>query len=71
LIFRADKARKNSGKENNILPPITRTMATSNDKMIIKVLTLFATFLLLALASQDSSKKTIKKINIPLNIRLI
>ena len=31
LIFRADKAKKNKGNENNILPPTTRIIAINND----------------------------------------
>ena len=71
LILRADNARKNSGKENNILPPIARTIAINKDNIIIKFLTLLASFLLFALANQDNNKNVMTKIIIPVNIIFI
>ena len=65
LIFKADIAKKNKGNENNILPPIARIIAINKDKIIIKLRTLFESFLVFALLNQDNSKKTMTKIIIP------
>jgi hypothetical protein len=67
LILRADKAKKNNGNENNILPPIARIIAIIKDKIIIKLRTPFARVLLFALTIQDNNKKVMIKIIIPIN----
>ena len=71
LIFKADIAKKNKGNENNILPPIARIIAINKDKIIIKLRTLFESFLVFALLNQDNSKKIMTKIIIPVAIIFI
>ena len=63
--------KKNSGKENSILPQIARTMAIKKDKIIIKFLTPLASFLLLVLTNQDNTRKVMTKMIIPVNIIFI
>ena len=65
FILRADKAKKNNGKENNILPPIAKIIAINRDKITIKVLTPFAIFWVFCRANQDNNKNVMTKIIIP------
>ena len=65
FILRIVIANKNNGKENNNLPPIAKAIPSINDSIIIMLLTLFVTFLLFALASQDNNKNIMIKIIIP------
>ena len=58
-------AKKNNGSENNILPPIARIIATSSDKIIIKLRTPLAIFCVFCLANQDNNKNVMTKIIIP------
>ena len=64
-------AKKNNGNENNILPPIARIIAINKEKIKIKFLTLFPTFLLFALTNQDNNKNTKTKMIIPVIIIFI
>ena len=65
FILRADKAKKNNGKENNILPPIAKIIAINKDKITNKLLTPLAIFCVFCLANQDNIKNTMTKIIIP------
>ena len=64
-------ANKNNGKENNNLPPTAKIIAINKDRTIIKFLKPLAIFLLLVLANQDSNKKVMTKMIIPVNIKFI
>ena len=65
LIFSADKAKKNNGSENSILPPTARIIAINKDKIIIILRTPFAIFLVFCRANQDNIKNVMQKIIIP------
>ena len=69
--MRAERAKKNNGNENNILPPIASIIATNKEKIKIKFLILFPTFLLFVLTNQDNSKNTKTKMIIPVIITFI
>ena len=71
FILRTLIASKNNGRENNTLPPIAKIIASIKDKSTIILLTPFTTFLLFTLANQDSRKKVMTKIIIPVNKILI
>ena len=64
-VLRAERAKKNNGSENSILPPIARIIATKSDKITIKLLTPLAIFCVFCLANQDNIKNTMTKIIIP------
>ena len=64
-------AKKNNGKENKILPPTASMTAIKSDKIMIKLRTPFAIFLLFALTNQDSNKNVMTKMIIPVNIIFI
>ena len=65
FILRAERAKKNNGNENNILPPIAKIIAINKDKIIIKVLTPLAIFFVFCRANQDNNKNVMTKIIIP------
>ena len=64
-MFKADRAKKNKGSENNILPPIAKTIAIRRDATMSKFRTPFAIFCVFCLANQDNNKNDRTKIIIP------
>ena len=58
-------AKKNKGKENNILPPMAKIIAINNDKITIKVRIPLAILFVFCRANQDNNKNVTIKIIIP------
>ena len=65
FILSAEIAKKNNGKENNILPPMAKIIATNSDKITIKLRIPLAIFWVFCLANQDNNKNATIKIIIP------
>ena len=65
FILSAEIAKKNKGKENNILPPMAKIIATNSDKITIKLRIPLAIFWVFCLANQDNNKNATIKIIIP------